>query len=175
MMVGGAILGGIFGGVSSLIGKSKEEKRLQQQKDSAWSQYLLGKAYGDEQFSIQKGEALSDLGVQRRRLNQAVGAGVDELNTGLLGQAYGIQNAQIQTASSVGASLAAEGMGGTRGNAANGLMRAYEEQGLERNIQLQNAQNTQAVNALTTRTSDAAGDLSRETASWPGRGLPAAA
>jgi hypothetical protein len=165
-LIAAAGAGALIGGISSLIGHGQKQDQINQQKKSAWEQYQLGKAYSDQQYDIQKDTALRGLAVQRNRLNQSVAAQVDEFNTGLLGQAYGIQQAQIQTASAIGSSLAAEGAGGTRGNAAAGLMRAYEQASLDRNIQLQNRQNTQAINALTTQASNAAQDLGREAASW---------
>jgi hypothetical protein len=162
----GAAGGAIIGGISGLIGSNKQRQQAEQQKKTAWEQYLLGKEYGDQQYAIQKQNAAENLALQKYRLNQAVDASTDQFNTGLLGQAYGIQNAQIQTAASLGSSLAAEGAGGTRGNAASGLARAYEETALERNIQLQNKQNSQAINALASQASNSAGDINRERASW---------
>jgi hypothetical protein len=88
------------------------------------------------------------------------------MNTGLLSQAYGIQNARIQTASNIGASVAAEGAGGTRGNAANGLMRAYEQQSLDRNIEVQERENSQALTGMVTQANNAYQDISRERDSW---------
>lgn len=158
---------GLISGLFGTSQKAKEEQaQLEQQQKAAWDQYLLGKAYSDEQYDIQQRQAYSDLAVQQRRLGEGMTQAVEEMNTGLLGQAYGIQGARIQTASSVGASLAAEGAGGTRGNAANSLMRAYEETSLERSVDLQNQQNTQAVNALMSQGSNAAEDISRERSSW---------
>jgi hypothetical protein len=158
--------GALIGGLSSFWGNSQEQNRIEHQKDMAWDQYKLGKAYSDQQYTIQKQNASEDLALQKYRLNQSLGTSLDQLNTGLLGQAYGIQDAQIQTASSVGSSLAAEGAGGTRGNAANGLMRAYETQALERNVQLQNTQNSQAVEGIASQASIASQDIARERASW---------
>jgi hypothetical protein len=166
LLVAGAIAGGAIGLISGIMGNSRQRKQAEQQKELAWDQYLAGKAYSDRQYSIQKENAAEDLALQRYRLNQSIDASVDQFNTGLLGQAYGIQQAQIQTASSTGASLAAEGAGGTRGNAASGLMRAYEERSLERNIQLQNEQNSQAVGGLATQATNASQTINRERASW---------
>jgi hypothetical protein len=159
-------IGATIGVVSAISNNKRQQEQIEQQKKSAWAQYLAGKAYSDKQYAIQEGNAAETLGIQRYRLNQSVDAGVDQFNTGLLGQAYGIQNAQIQTASSVGSSLAAEGMGGTRGNAANGLMRAYEERSLERNIQLQNQQNSQAIGGIAAQATNASMDINRERNSW---------
>ncbi|MDR2020676.1 MAG: hypothetical protein LBQ14_07940 [Treponema sp.] len=166
MIIGAAIAGAAIGGISSIIGLVSKNKQAQQQKDLAWDQYLAGKEYSDQQYAIQKQNAAEDLALQRYRLNQSLDASVDQFNTGLLGQAYGIQQAQIQTASSIGSSLAAEGAGGTRGNAANSLMRAYEERSLERNIQLQNEQNSQAIGSLASQATHASQDINRERASW---------
>jgi hypothetical protein len=163
-----------IGLISSLFGKSRQAKeeqaRLEQQKKTALEQYRLGRAYSDRQYGIQERQAYSDLALQERRLGQGVTQSLEEINTGLLGQAYGIQNARIQTASSIGASLAAEGMGGTRGNAAGGLMRAYEQTSLERNAALQNRQNDLTINALTAQAGNALEDINRERASWKAGG-----
>lgn len=163
-------IGAGVGLISSLFGtnqQAKEEQaRLKQQKKTALEQYKLGKAYSDQEYGIQQQQAYSDLALQERRLGEGVTRSLNEINTGLLGQAYGIQNAQIQTASSIGASLAAEGMSGTRGNAANGLMRAYEQTGLERNVDLQNRQNDLTINALASQAGNAQEDINRERASW---------
>jgi hypothetical protein len=136
MAVGAGI--GLFSGIIGTGQKAREQQaQLKQQKKMAWDQYLLGQNYADRQFGINRQEAKTTLGIQQNRLDQNVDLSMDQFNLGLLGQAYGIQNAQIQTASNVGASIAVEGMSGTRGNAANGLMRAYETQGLDRNMELQ--------------------------------------
>jgi hypothetical protein len=146
--------------------RRKKQKELQRQKEQAWEKYELGKAYSDQQYGISRTEAQTGLAVQEGRLNQDVDSSVDQFNTGLLAQAYGIQNAQIQTASGIGASRAAEGMSGTRGNGANELMRAYEQTSLDRNIDLQYQQNDQALSGMITQANRGLQDISRERASW---------
>ncbi|MDR1109059.1 MAG: hypothetical protein LBL19_08500 [Spirochaetaceae bacterium] len=168
-------------GVSSLVGagmgwwsadKQRREKQaeLERQKRVAWDQYELGKAYSDQQYTINRTEAHSGLAIQERRLDQDVDSSIGQFNTGLLGQAYGIQDAQIQTASGIGASRAAEGMSGTRGNEANELVRAYAQQGLDRNIGLQYQQNDQALSGMITQANRGVQDISRERASWDAGG-----
>jgi hypothetical protein len=149
-------------------GNEEQKKRdeLQRQKESAWNKYELGKAYSDQQYGINRNEAQVGLAIQEQRLGQDVDSSVDQFNTGLLAQAYGIQNAQIQTASNIGASRAAEGMSGTRGNNANELMRAYEQTSLDRNIGLQYRQNDQALSGMMTQANRGIQDISRERASW---------
>jgi hypothetical protein len=151
---------------SAGLERQKKQEALQRQKEQAWNQYELGKAYSDQQYGINMTEAQTGLAIQSRRLNEDVGSSVDQFNTGLLAQAYGIQNAQIQTASSVGASRAAEGMSGTRGNGANELMRAYEQTSLDRNMALQYEQNDQALGGMITQANRGMQDISRERASW---------
>jgi hypothetical protein len=158
---------GIFSGIFGKNQQAREEQAaLEQQKKTAWEQYELGKAYSGQQYGIQERQAYSDLAVQERRAGEGLARSMGDLNTGLLGQAYGIQAARIQTASSAGASLAAEGMGGTRGNEANSLMRAYEQTSFDRSVSLQSRQNESAVNALGAQAADAREDISRERESW---------
>jgi hypothetical protein len=162
----GAGLGAIFGGISTKRQGDKAQAELEAQKENAWSQYLLGKEYGDAQYRINRNEAQTGLAIQQNRLGQQVDQSIGQFNTGLLAQAYGIQGAQIQTASNIGASAAAEGMSGTRGNGANGLIRAYEQAGLDRNTDLQYRQNGQALSGLIGQANNAAADIRREGASW---------
>jgi hypothetical protein len=164
--IGAGLLGGGLGALSSWMGGESEQDRLRKQKEAAWQQYVIGQRYAGEQYTLQKGEAKNTLAIQQDRLDQSVGMSVDQLNTSLLAQAYGIQDARIQTASQVGASLAAEGMGGTRGNEANGLMRAYAQASLDRNVDLQYRQNDQAVQGMMTQASNNAADIKREQESW---------
>jgi hypothetical protein len=158
--------GGILGGIGAAQQAEQEQERLRQQKLAAWSQYLLGQAYGDEQYAINRREAGETLAIQQRRLDENVDMSADQFNASLLGQAYGIQDARIQTAAQTGASRAAEGMSGTRGNEANELTRAYAETGLERNIDLQYRQNDLALAGMLGQANNAAADIRREKASW---------
>jgi hypothetical protein len=153
-------VGGVFGGAA------QERKRLEQQKKIAWQQYLYGQEYSRQQFDLQQTEAKDSLGIQQARLDENVSMATDQFNASLLAQAYGIQDAQIQTASQVGASRAAEGMSGTRGNGANELARAYAETSLDRNVDLQYRQNDMALAGMTGQATSAAADIRREAASW---------
>jgi hypothetical protein len=156
----GLSVGGLFGAAS------EEQERLEQQKAAAWQQYMYGSEYANQQYTLQQMEAQESLGIRQQRLGESVAMATDQFNTSLLAQAYGIQDAQIQTASQTGASRAAEGMSGTRGNGANELVRAYAEAGLDRNVDLQYRQNDQALRSMTSQASNAAADIRREQASW---------
>jgi hypothetical protein len=162
--------GAAAGAVSTIFGSSNEQKALAKQKQAAWKAYELGKDYSDVQYALSRSEAQSQAAIQQGRLGQSVNASTDQFNLGLLSQAYGIQNAQIGTASSVGSSLAAEGMGGTRGNEANSLMRAYEETNLERNIALQRQNNDLSLSGMVAQGNNAMADINREKASWDAGG-----
>jgi hypothetical protein len=61
-------------------------------------------------------------------------------------------------------------MSGTRGNEANELVRAYAQQGLDRNIGLQYQQNDQALAGMITQANRGVQDISRERASWDAGG-----
>jgi hypothetical protein len=159
-------LGALFGSMSTRRQSKKEQEQLRHQKETAWSQYLLGQEYSDTQFSLQRNEANSQLNIQEDRLNQGVTQGVAEFNTGLLGQAYGIQDAQIQTSGGIGASLAAEAASGTRGSSGGGLMRDYAQQSLDRNIALQGQQNDQALAGMLSQAGNSLQDIGRERESW---------
>jgi hypothetical protein len=159
-------IGGGAGIASSIFGSDAEKRALERQKESAMKQYTLGKAYSDQQYALSRGEALTQAGIQKGRLDRNLGRSVDQFSLGLMSQAYGIQDARIQTALSAGESLAAEGMSGTRGNDANALARAYGERGLERNIALQQRDNEMSLAGLLGQAEDAAADIRREKDSW---------
>jgi hypothetical protein len=162
----GAGVGGLLGLISTGAQSADEQAQLRRQKELAWSQYLLGQNYSDAQFSLDRREAVGQLALQERRLDESLGRSVAEMNTGLLGQAYAAQDARIQTAEAVGASLAAEGASGARGGSGGGLLRAYQQQSLDRGLGLQQRQNDQALSGLMAQASDARQDLGRERASW---------
>jgi hypothetical protein len=164
--LGGAAIGGGFGLASVFQSGSQQSSALRKQKENAWQQYLLGKSYSDSQYSIQQGEAAYQFADQQRRLNQEMGQAMDQYNTSLLAQAYSSQDAQIQTASGIGASLAAEGMSGTRGNDANALVRAYARQGLERGLEVQERQNQGVLNGMVSGANNALRSMAHERDSW---------
>jgi hypothetical protein len=167
---GSALLGSGIGLWSADLEKRKTQEQLQRQKEQAWAKYELGKAYSDQQYAINRGEAQTGLAIQERRLGEDVDSSIGQFNTGLLAQAYGIQDARIQTASGIGASRAAEGMSGTRGNNANELTRAYQQTSLDRSIGLRYEQNGQALSGMLTQANRGAADITRERASWEAGG-----
>jgi len=143
--IGSLLLGGVAGGISAYQRGERERKALERQRDNAWDQYLLGKTLSDKQFAIQKGESLYQLGEQERSLGEGMNQFMNEHNTAALARAFGEQDARIQTASGIGASLAAEGASGTRGGSSGALMRDYAAQSLERQIGTQRQQDANAL------------------------------
>jgi len=160
------LAGAAAGGISTLISGSKQKAALREQKNNAWQAYLINKDFADTQFALNKGEAQTTLGIQQNRLRQDVNTGVENFNTGLLGQAYGIQDARMNLAGQLGAYDAAQGASGTRGNEASGLVKAYAEKSFDRNLDLQKSQNDQALGGMITGASRGNQDINRERASW---------
>jgi len=162
----GASIGAITGGAGVWQRGKREREALEHSQGQAWQQYLYGKEYGDTLFNIQKTEALENLGIQKRNLHTQVGMATDEFNTGLLTQAFGIQDARVQMGSAIGAHLAMEGESGTRGNNTNDMIRAYATQGLDRNIEVQDRQNSDHLNRMVTGANMTSDAINREKASW---------
>jgi hypothetical protein len=167
----GAAGGAALGLFSTALESEKAQAQLQQQKELAWSQYLLGQEYSNTQFTLQRRDAAGQLALQERRLDEGLDRSLAQMNAGLLGQAYAAQDAQIQTASAIGASAAAEGGSGTRGSSGGGLLRAYQQQSLDRSLALQEQQNALGLAGLAAEASNARQDLNRERASWSAGGF----
>jgi len=172
-MIAAAAAGGISGGVSTWQQSEREKAALEQQKRTAWKQYQLGRQHSDEQFGIQKSAAMDQMNAQRRGLDAQVNLSINDYNTALLAQAFGKQDARIQTGSDIGASMAAEGAGGTRGNAANEMVRAYAGQSLERNIGVQDRQNKDYLDRMITGANLSVDAIERERMSWQPGGYKA--
>jgi hypothetical protein len=83
-----------------------------------------------------------------------------------MAQAFGIQDARIQTATQTGMSLADEGAGGTRGNSNNAMIRAYAQQGLERDVEVQERQNKNQLNSLVTGANMQNAAIEHERSTW---------
>jgi len=161
-----AAAGAATGAISIWQQGERTKKELKHQKESAWQQYLYGKEYSDTRFGIQKNEALSQLNVQKQNLRSEMELSMDDYNTGLLAQAFGMHNAQIENASNIGMSLAAEGAGGTRGNEANETIRSYAAESLQRNIDVQNRQSGNRLDQMMTGAAIASAAIKREESSW---------
>jgi hypothetical protein len=161
-MIAGAAAGSGSAILDSITGAGALERR----KDLAAKQYMFDRMYSDQQYALSRGEAFNQAAVQQGRLNQGASQAADQFSLGLLSQAYGIQDAQIRAASDAGASLAAEGISGTRGNSSGALMRAYEQARLDRNTGLQWRDNNLALSAMSAQANNAAADIRREKDSW---------
>ena len=165
------------GGIAGLIGagqqaeRQKAQHRLQQeqlkhQKEAAWQKYLLNQGYANTEWNLSKSEALSQLALNESRLDDAVNQNIGQYNTGLAGQALGIQDAQIQNAGSIGALLAGEASSGVRNASGSGLVRSYAERSLERQTALQDRQNRDSLYAMLSGASEAREDIGLERAGW---------
>jgi len=151
-------------------GKEFSDKQYELGKVFSDKQYELGKEFSDNQWSIQKTEALGQLDIQRSNLDTHLGLTVDDYNTSLLAQAFGIQDAGIQTSSAIGADIVSEAMSGARGNSANEQIRAYAAQSLDRNIGLQEKQNDNYLNQLISGANMSVDAVNRERGSWGANG-----
>jgi len=165
-VLAGAAVGAITGAINSSRERSRQEAEIRRQKEAALAAYNYGKDLSDSRFSTQKGEALWQLGMQNRALNEGMGQFTDEYNTHLLARAYGEQDARIQTASGIGASLAQEGMSGTRGNTANQLVRDYAANSLERQIEVQRKQDENTLAGTVSNANRSITALEHERGSW---------
>jgi hypothetical protein len=165
-LLAGALIGGAIGAWNTGHERNRQEAELSRQKKNAEKAYGYGKDLSDKQYSLQKGEALWQLGMQNRALNEGMDQFTGEFNTRLLARAYGEQDARIQTASGIGADAVIEGMGGTRGNAANQLARDYAEKGLERQIGVQRGQDADTLSGTMQNANRSVMAMGHERASW---------
>jgi hypothetical protein len=162
----GALIGGIAGYASTDRERNRQLEEIRRAKQNALDAYNYGKTLSDTQYGIQKGEALWQIGMQDRGLREGMGQFTDEYNTHLLARAYGEQDARIQTASGIGASLAQEGMSGTRGNEANQLARDYAASSLEGQIDIQRKQDANALAGTVAGANRSITAMNHERASW---------
>ena len=165
-----AAIGAAVGLISKGVQKGANKRELERQREIERQKYELQKQYSDNLYALRKEEAIDQLDIQRKNLDEQLNQSMEDYNTNLLAQAYGIQDARIENSTNIGMSLAAEGAGGTRGNAANEMMRAYAGESLERNIDLQDRQNSNYLDRLTTGANNAADAIQREKDSWEAGG-----
>jgi len=165
-IIAGAAVGATTAVISKKRERDQEKADIERQKKNAAAAYGYGKELSDKQYGIQKGEALWQLGMQRRALNEGMGQFTDEYNTHLLARAYGEQDARIQTASGIGASVAYEGMSGTRGNEALQLMRDYAANSTERQIDVQRQQDANTLAGTITDANRSVVAMNHERDSW---------
>jgi hypothetical protein len=161
-----AAAGGLAGLISAGQAARDKKEALEWQRGLAWQKYLIGKERSDKEFGIHRGKALSDLVIQERRLGDVLGHNISQFNTGLLGQAMGLHNAQIETSSGIGSSLAAEAASGVRGNAAGGLTRGYAQKNTDRQADLAERQNRDQLYGMIMGANQNWEDIGRERSSW---------
>jgi len=108
--------------------------------------------------------------MHERALHEGLDRFTDDWNTAMLDRAFGEQDARIQTASGIGASRVWEGMGGTRGNAANGLARGYASRSLERGLDIQGRRDASALTGTLQEAGRARASMEHERSSWDSGG-----
>jgi len=164
------LIGGLLGAGAGLLGTGqslkRQQKELERQKAAAAQQYGYGKELSEKQWGIQSGEAAYQLGAQEKALHEGMGQFTDEYNTAMLSRAFGEQDARIQNAVGMGMSRVQEGASGTRGNAANELMRAYAGASLERDLDLQRRQDGHALAGTITGANRTVQEIGHERDSW---------
>jgi len=165
-LIAAAAVGAATGIISTYQEKERQKSELERRKTYNENAYNYGKANSDRQYELQKSEALWQLGMQDSALREGMGQFTDEYNTHLLARAYEEQDARIQTASGIGASLVQEGMSGTRGNAANQMMRDYANERLERQIEVQRKQDENALAGTVANANRSISAMAHERASW---------
>lgn len=165
-MLAAAAVGAAIGAINTANERSRAQEELEIQKQNAANAYIFGKQLSDTQYGIQKNEALWQLGQQDRALREGMDQFTSEYNTHLLARAYGEQDARIQTASGIGASLVQEGMSGTRGNEANQLMRDYAANSLENQIGIQRQQDANTLAGTVNNAGRSIAAINHERASW---------
>jgi len=165
LLIGAAVGAGV-GILSSWSSRKRQKAEIERQREAAWKTYEYGKQLSDTQYGLQKGEALWQLGMQKRTLREGMGQFTDEYKTHLLERAYGEQDAGIQTASGVGGSLAQEAMSGTRGNEANQLTRDYANNRLERQTEVQRKQDANTLAGTIDNANRSVSAMGHERASW---------
>jgi hypothetical protein len=162
----GAAIGAGIGLWNTGRERDRQLEEIRRNKQNALDAYNYGKTLSDTQYGLQKGEALWQIGMQDRGLREGMGQFTDEYNTHLLARAYGEQDARIQTASGIGASLAQEGMSGTRGNEANQLVRDYAAGSLEGQIGVQRRQDANMLAGTVDNANRSITAMAHERASW---------
>jgi len=166
----GAIISAAAGSTAGFLGtfqsKNRQWEELKKQKDIEKDKFKYGKEFSDKIFELQKAQALDHLFMQKQNLDTQMNLSVNEYNTELLAQAFGIQDARIQSDSAIGASYLSEGASGTRGNNANNMMRDYAKESFERNIDVHDRQSSEHLNRMITGGNIAATGINKERDSW---------
>jgi len=162
----GAAIGAGMGFLNTGRNRRNERESLKREQANLTAQYNYQKELSDRQYGIQRGEAMWQLAMQNRAVNEGMDQFTNQFNAHQLSRAYGEQDARIQTASGIGASLAYENMSGTRGNEANQLVRDYASQGLDRQVALQDRQDANVLAGTIQDANRARTSIEHEKAAW---------
>jgi hypothetical protein len=165
-----AAAGAATGLLSTHHTKAQEDARIRRQQRLEQEAYGYETAYNNSMFSLQRGEALGALGIQRNRLAEAFGLDVAGFNLGLEGQALQAHSARASLADSAGQALAAQGASGTRGSGSLQRRIGFEEAQLARQIDLQGRGNSLAVQGMAAQYTNQFDDIGREIDSWGASG-----
>ena len=164
LILGG--LGAINGGLSFLGENNKRHKELDWQEGQAKEQYKLQQDYKDSMWSLQRGEALETLGIQKNRLAEAFGADVAGFNLGLEGQAMQAMQARAAMADESGIARAAQGASGTKGSGTLERRIGFQEGMFNQQLDLQDRANSLAMQGMARQYTNTFDDIGREVGSW---------
>ena len=166
LLIAGAAIGAVAGGLSTFTRSQREQEQLRQQQQMAQAAYRYQQSYNQGMWNLQRGEALETLGIQKNRLATAFSMDVAGFNLGLEGQAQQNQAAQISLADSKGMALAQQGMSGAKGSDALQRRIEFSENQLSTQLDLQGRGNSLAMQNMTTQYSNQFNDIGREITSW---------
>jgi hypothetical protein len=164
--IAGAIAGAVAGHASYVSKQRRQQAEIARQRELAEKAYGYESAYKQGMFSLQRGQALDELGIARGRLAQAFGADVEGFNLGLEGQALQNQDARIALADNAGMALAAQGASGTRGSDSLQMKLDYAHNSFNRQMDLQERGNSLAMQNMARQYTNEFGDIGREIDSW---------
>jgi hypothetical protein len=161
-----AVAGAAVNQISGFIQSQKEQERIKRQKAMEAEAYRYQQQYGSASYNLQREQSREELGIQKNRLAEAMGADMSGYNLALEGQALDVQGARISLADSAGMARAAQGAGGTRGG--GGLERRieYQERAFDRQLDLQQRGNSLSLQNMTRQYTNQFDDIGRELASW---------
>ena len=159
-------VGAGIGMISYLRDNDKKQKEIDRQRSAASLSYNYQKEYSDSTFALQRDEALKTLGIQRDRLAEAFDTDLEGFNLGLEGQALQNHTGNVSLADSAGMALAAQGASGTRGSDTLQKQIDFRETQFARQTDLQNRDNSLAIQSMTRQHANQLGDIGREEDSW---------
>jgi hypothetical protein len=165
-LLGGALIGGALGGISTYNQSQQQRRQLRQQQAMAREAYGYRLDHSARMHNLERSTSMENLGVARNRLADALKADVEGFNLGLEGQTLQSQAAQVSLGNSKGMALAQQGESGVKGS--NALQRQidFSENQFERQLDIQGRGNSLAMQGMTRQYSNTFNDIGREMEAW---------